>query len=54
LPDVEVTAATETWLNGQPSEFFPSLVAVARFFPGQAKDLSAPRYGMAETESNML
>ena len=63
---MEVTAAVETWLDRQFSEFFssglqkleqqakkcielcgecveyiPSFVAVARFRPGQAKDLSA-------------
>jgi len=48
----------ETWLDGQPSEFFlseqwakkciehveylPSLAAVACFLPGQAEGLSAP------------
>jgi hypothetical protein len=67
LSDTEVIAAAETWLDGQPSEFFmsgvqkleqrarksielceeyveqlPSLVTVACFLPGQAKDLSAP------------
>ena len=47
--DVVVIAAAETWLNGQHSELFLSglqksdLVAVACFFPGRAKDLSAPR-----------
>ena len=64
-------AAAETWLDGQPSEFFlsglqkleqrakkcielrggygiPSLVAVACFLPGRAKDLSAiPRNSMS-------
>jgi len=65
--DMEVTAAVETWLDGQPFEFFLSglqkleqrakkcielrgeyveeilsLVAVACFLPGRAKDLSAP------------
>ena len=65
--DAEVIAAAETWLDGQPSDFFffsglqtlgqhakkcielrgeyveqiPSLVAVACFLPGRAKDLSA-------------
>jgi len=49
--DAEVIAAAETWLDGQNSEFFferlarvKSLVAVASFLPGRAKDLSAPRY----------
>ena len=50
--NVEVIAATETWVDGQPSESFlsglrkkKSLVAVACcFLPGRAKDLSAPRY----------
>ena len=50
--DAEVIAATETWLDGQSSEFFffeslakvKSLVAVACFLPGRAKDLSALRY----------
>ena len=47
--DAEVIAAAETWLDGQPSEFFlvacksQSLVAVYCFIPGWAKDLSAPR-----------
>ena len=65
--NAEVIAAAETWLDGQPSEFFlsglqkleewakkctelrreyveqiPSLVTVASFLPGRAKDLSAP------------
>ena len=65
--DAEVIPAAETWLDGQPSEFFlsglqkleqwakkrtelhreyvewiPSLVPVPCFFPGRAKDLSAP------------
>ena len=46
--DAEVIAAAETWLDGQNSEFFwvacksYSLVAVACFIPGWAKDLSAP------------
>ena len=50
--DAEVIAAAETWLNGQPSEIFVSglqklsLVAVACFLPGRAKDLSAPWYIM--------
>jgi len=51
LSDAEVIAAAETWLDRQPSDFFfewlakvKSLVAVACFLPGQAKDLSAPRY----------
>jgi len=64
---MEIIATAETWLNGQPSEFFlsglqkldqrakkciefrgeyveyiPSLVTVACFLPGRAKDLSAP------------
>ena len=38
----------ETWLDGQPSElsfeWLESLIAVACFLPGRAKDLSAPRY----------
>ena len=48
--DAEVIAAAETWLDGQTSEFFSvacksmSLVTVAYFIPGRAKDLSAPRY----------
>jgi hypothetical protein len=49
LSGVEVIAAAETWLDGQPSEYFfewpakvKSLVAVACFLPGRAKDLSAP------------
>ena len=48
--DAEVIAAAETWLDGQTSEFFwapcksYSLVAVACFLPGRAKDLSAPLY----------
>ena len=46
--DAEVFAAAETWLGGQPPEFFwvacKSLVAVARFLPCRSKDLSAPRY----------
>jgi hypothetical protein len=49
--DAEVIAVVETWLDGQPSEFFfewlakvKSLVAVACFLPGRSKDLSAPRY----------
>jgi hypothetical protein len=44
----EVIAAPETWLKGQISEFSflsglqkMSLVAVARFLPGRAKDLAA-------------
>ena len=48
--DAEVIAAAETWLDGQPSESFfewlakvKSLVTVACFLPGRAKDLSAPR-----------
>ena len=47
--DAEVIFATETWLDGQPSEYFRvpskslSLVAVACFLPGRAKDLSAHR-----------
>ena len=47
--DAEVIAAAETWLDGQLSDFFfewlakVSLVAVASFLPGGAKDLSAPR-----------
>jgi len=65
--DAEFIAAVETWLDGQPSEFFLSglqkleqrakkciqlrgeyveeilsVVTVAFFLPGQAKDLSAP------------
>jgi hypothetical protein len=44
--DAEVIAAAETLLDGQPSEFFlsvfQSLVALACFLPGRAKDLSAP------------
>ena len=65
--DAEVIPAAETWLDGQHSEFFlsvlqkleqqakkcvelrgeyveeiPSLVAVACFLPGRAKDFSAP------------
>jgi hypothetical protein len=49
LSSSEVIAAAETWLDGQPSELFlgglqKSLVAVACFLPGRAKDLSAPRY----------
>ena len=49
LSDVDVIAAVETRLDGQPSEFWVackswSLVAVAYFLPGRAKDLSAPRY----------
>ena len=65
----KVIAAVETWLDGQPSEFFlsglqkleqwankctelhgeyveqiPSLVSVACFLPGRAKDLSAPHH----------
>ena len=50
LSGVEVIAAAETWLDGQPSEYFfewpakvKSLVAVACFLPGRANDLSAPR-----------
>ena len=44
LSDAEVIAGTDTWLDGQPAEFFWSglqkfLVAVACFLPGQAKDL---------------
>ena len=51
--DAEVTAAAETWLDRQTSEFFFfllsglqnwSLVAVACFLPGGAKDLSASRH----------
>ena len=51
--DAEVTATAETWLDGQPSDFFfyfvwlakfKSLVAVTCFLPGRAKDLSAPWY----------
>ena len=48
--DAEVIAAAETWLDGQPSEFFffewlakVSLVAVVCFLTGRPKDLSAPR-----------
>ena len=48
--DAEVIAAAETWLDGQTSDFFfewlatvKSLVAVACFLPGRAKDLSAHR-----------
>ena len=49
--DAEVIAAAQTWLDGQPSEFFffewlakvKNLVAVACFLPGRAKDLSASR-----------
>ena len=44
-------ATAENWWDGQPSEFYfewlakaKSLVAVACFFPSQAKDLSAPQY----------
>ena len=64
---MEDIVAAETWLDGQPSDFFlrglrkleqrakkcielhveyvelmPSLVAVACFLPGRAKDLPAP------------
>ena len=44
--DAEVIAAAETWLDGQTADFFlsglkQSLVGVACFLPGQAKDLSA-------------
>ena len=71
--DVEVIAAVETWLDGQPSEFFlsslqklqhrakkciefrgeyveqiQSMVAVACFLPGQAKDLSASPHTSVE------
>ena len=47
--DAEVIAAAETWLDWQPCDFFfwvacKSLVAVAGFLPGRAKELSAPRY----------
>ena len=49
--DAGVITAAETWLDGQPSEFFffwvacksNSLVAVACFLPFRAKDLSASR-----------
>ena len=46
--DAEVISATETWLDGQPSDFFlwhakVSLVAVACFLPGRAKDVSGSR-----------
>ena len=47
--DAEVIDAAETWLDGQTSELFQvacksySLVTVACFLPGRAKDLSAPR-----------
>ena len=46
----EVIAAAVTWLDGQISVFFwvacksYSLVALAFFLPGRAKDFSAPRY----------
>jgi len=43
--DAEVTAASETWLEGQLSEFFLfEWLAVAFSLTGQAKELSAPRY----------
>jgi len=49
--DAEVIAAAETWLDGQNSDFFfewlakvKSLVAVACFLPGRAKNLSVPKY----------
>jgi len=45
--DAQVIAAAETWSDGQSSEFFwvacKSMVAVACFLLGRAKDLSAPR-----------
>ena len=50
--DAEVIAAAETWLDGQPSEFFfflwaackcQSLATVASFVAGRAKDSSASR-----------
>jgi hypothetical protein len=48
--DAKVIAAAETWLDGQPSDFF--LIGLQKlefgrcsvFLPGRAKDLSAPRY----------
>ena len=50
LSDVEVIAAAETWLVGQPSVLFfewlakvKSLVGVDCFLPGRAKDISATR-----------
>ena len=56
----EVIAAAETWLDGQPNEFFflvacerKSVVAVACFLPGRAKDLSAPRYELLEEADNI-
>ena len=47
--DAEVIATAETWLDRQISEFFfwvacKSLVVLACFLPGRAKDLWAPRY----------
>ena len=48
--DAEVIAAADSWSDGQHSEIFLlayknySLVAVACFLPGRAKDLSTPRY----------
>ena len=53
--DAEVIAATETWLDGQPYELFLSglqkfsLVAIACFFPGRAKDFTTPRYVTVNT-----
>ena len=47
--DVGVIAAAETWLDGQPSEFFLSGLQkfefgrCSLFLPGWAKDLSALR-----------
>ena len=45
-PDMEGIAAAETWLDGQPSEFFLNGLQKCQYslFPGQAKDSSAPRY----------
>ena len=59
--DAEVIAAAETWLDGQPSDFFfewlaksQSLVALACFLPGGAKDLSAPRHTLDKYSSQRL
>ena len=58
MSDAEVIAAAETWFDGQISDFFfdllarVSLVAVACFLPGRAKDLSAPRYFLDSREEH--